>query len=69
MSEIDSPLKADDNWARQTREKSTRFLSERGNFLEETLEKRPIEARFTRATTQEGVHCIATYSLHRRVRA
>ncbi len=28
-----APLKADDNWARQTREKSTSFLSERGNSL------------------------------------
>ncbi len=30
---IGSPLKADDNWARQTREKSTCFLSEEGNSL------------------------------------
>jgi hypothetical protein len=30
---IGSPLKADDNWARQTREKSICFLSERGYCL------------------------------------
>jgi len=36
---IGSPLKADDNWARQTREKSIGFLSERGNSL---VDKVPI---------------------------
>ena len=30
---IGSPLKADDNWARQAREKSICFLSERGYSL------------------------------------
>jgi hypothetical protein len=40
---IGSPLKADDNWARQTREKSICFLSERGYSL---VDKVPVGKAF-----------------------
>ncbi len=43
--EIGSPLKAADNWARQTREKSAGSLSERGNSL---VDKVPV-GRFGKA--------------------